>query len=569
MKTGEGRRLFILISILLVAGFLATSLASYFVSKEAVREAIIARELPITSDNIYSEIQRDLLRPVSISSFMANDTFLRDWVLRGERDAGEVTRYLKEISDRYGALTSFFVSEKTGVYYHATGILKKVREDEPRDIWYYRVRSMAPDYEINVDLDMANRDTMTIFINHRVLDYSGHFLGATGVGLAVDSARQVIEKYQSRYGRNIFFVDRAGSVVLKGRGIADSYRNIHEGTGIREIAPAVFSSEQGSFEYRHHGKTVLVNSRFIKELQWYLLVEQDVDPSLAGLRKTLYVNLGICFFITLVILIATRFTVGRYQRRVDERTEELKLAKERAEDATRLKDRFVGLVSHNIREPLSTIKGYIQISRDGNAGTGQSKKDLDNWLATSEKIADDLMESVGKILDVSRLQAGHISLNKSRFNLQGFAGLWIEKISYAAEQKGITIHNEIPPTCELTGDADLLGEVLANLLTNAIKFTRHGGTVTLFLPVPNVIAVRDTGIGIQEAIMPDLFRHEVMTSTRGTAGERGTGLGLPYCQDIMNIHGGRLRVESSPAGSTFFMEFPPEAAQPTSVSSGG
>lgn len=566
MKIGESRRLIILISILLVAGFFATSLASYFVSKAAVRQAIIARELPITSDNIYSEIQRDLLRPVSLSSFMANDTFLRDWTLRGEHDASEVTRYLKEVSDRYGALTSFFVSEKTGVYYHANGILKKVRKEEPRDVWYYRVRSMAPDYEINVDLDMANRDTMTIFINHRVFDYRGHFIGATGVGLAVDSARKVIENYQKRYGRNIFFVDRAGAVVLKGNGVADSVRNINEEAGIKEIAPAILSSEQGSFEYRHHGKSVLVNARFIKELQWHLLVEQDVDPSLAGLRKTLYGNLAVCLVITLIVLAATRLTVGRYQRRVDERTEELRVAKERAEDATRLKDRFVALVSHNIREPLATIKGYIQLSRQMNDGGGANKTDIANWLATSEKIADDLMESVGKILDVSRLQAGHISLHISRFNLHGFARRWIDKISLAATQKGIVIQNDIPPLWELTGDADLLGEVILNLLANAIKFTRQGGRVTLFSPAPHIIAIRDTGTGIHEAILPDIFKYEIMTSTRGTAGERGTGLGLPYCQDIMHLHGGLLRVETSPAGSTFFMEFPPEASIQASVS---
>lgn len=560
MKTGEDGRLIILISVLLVAGFLATSLASYFVSKAVVREAIIARELPITSDNIYSEIQRDLLRPVSISSFMANDTFLRDWTLRGERDTGEVTKYLKEILAKYGAFTSFFVSDKTGVYYHANGILKKVREGEPRDAWYYRVRNMARDYEINVDLDMANRDTLTIFINHRVLDYRGHFIGATGVGLAVDSVSKVIENYQNRYGRNVFFVNRAGSVVLKGSGIADSYRNIREEAGIKKIAPAMLSSEQGSFEYRHRGKTALVNTRFIKELQWYLVVEQDMDPSLAGLRKTLYGNLAVCLAITLIVLTATRFTVNRYQRRVDERTGELRVAKEQAEEATRLKDRFVALVSHNLREPLATIKGYIQLSR--HAKGGEHKTDIDDWLATTEKVADDLIESVGKMLDVSRLQAGQITLNKSRFNVHNFAQRWIDKISLAAAPKGITIHNEIPPAWELTGDADLLGEVILNLLTNAIKFTRHGGTITLSAPTPRIIAVRDTGIGVHEAIMPDIFRYEVMTSTKGTAGEKGTGLGLPYCQDIMKIHDGSLRVETSSAGSTFFMEFPPEMARP-------
>ena len=89
------RRLLLVLWLLLSAGFFATTLGSYHVSREAIREAIIARELPLTSSNIYSKIQKDLVRPVLISSTMANDTFVRDWVLKGERNVDEMARYLK------------------------------------------------------------------------------------------------------------------------------------------------------------------------------------------------------------------------------------------------------------------------------------------------------------------------------------------------------------------------------------------------------------------------------------------------------------------------------------------
>ena len=94
------RQLIFLLSLILVVGFLATSLVSYFVSLSSLRNQITSSSLPLTSDNIYSEIQRDLLRPIFISSLMANDTFFRDWVLDGERDAAQVTKYLKEIISR-------------------------------------------------------------------------------------------------------------------------------------------------------------------------------------------------------------------------------------------------------------------------------------------------------------------------------------------------------------------------------------------------------------------------------------------------------------------------------------
>ena len=108
-------RLILGLSLLLVAGFLLTSLASYFVSLASLRKQIVSHELPLTRDSVYSEVQRDLLRPVFLASLMAHDTFLRDWVTKGEKSPEEVTRYLKEIQEEYGAFTSFFVSDRTRI----------------------------------------------------------------------------------------------------------------------------------------------------------------------------------------------------------------------------------------------------------------------------------------------------------------------------------------------------------------------------------------------------------------------------------------------------------------------
>ncbi|HSC84846.1 MAG TPA: GGDEF domain-containing protein, partial [Pseudomonas sp.] len=153
--------LLLLLLVLLFGGFLATTLASYYASRDNIRYSIVNTELPLTSDNIYSEIQKDLIRPTLIASMMSHDTFLRDWVLAGEQDAEPMTRYLREVQEHYGAYTSFFISEKTRTYYQAKGVLKQVREGEPRDAWYFRVRNMAEPYEISVDPDLANQDRLT------------------------------------------------------------------------------------------------------------------------------------------------------------------------------------------------------------------------------------------------------------------------------------------------------------------------------------------------------------------------------------------------------------------------
>jgi hypothetical protein len=124
------------------------------------------------------------------------------------KNQGEISQYLKEIQHRYQTFTSFLVSEKTRNYYHGDGILKQVRADEERDRWYFRVRDMQPDYEINIDPDQANKDALTIFINHRVFDYQGRLIGVTGVGLSVSAVKDIIELYQRKYRRTIYFFDK-------------------------------------------------------------------------------------------------------------------------------------------------------------------------------------------------------------------------------------------------------------------------------------------------------------------------------------------------------------------------
>ena len=305
--------------VLLIAGFLAVSLGGYYVSKDSVREGIIAHELPLAGDNIYSEIQKDLLKPIYISSVMAQDTFLRDWALAGEKDVNQVTRYLNEIKTRYETITSFFVSEKTRAYYHATGVLKTVRQEDQRDIWYFRVRLLQQPFEINVDPDEANRDAMTIFINYRVFDYTGNYIGVTGVGLTADKVRLLIESYQARFHRRVYFIDPSGRVALRGRAsrLDDSIR---ESEGIRNIADAILKTNTagGTFEYEAQGKTILLNTRFIPELGWHLLVEQEVDAALRPLRNALFGNLGVSAGVILIVLLLAGYTLNRFQGRLEE-----------------------------------------------------------------------------------------------------------------------------------------------------------------------------------------------------------------------------------------------------------
>ena len=311
------RSLMLALLLLLGCGFLATSLLSYFASRSEIRDNIINTELPLTSDTVYSEIQQDLVRPVVIASMMAQDTFLRDWALGGERDTSPITRYLNEVMAHQNAYTAFFVSEASGMYYQAKGVLKQIDPRTERDRWYARVKAMDTPYEINVDLDMANQDKPTVFINYKVVDYQGLYIGAAGVGLTVEAVIRRLDDYQVRYQRAVYFVDASGRIVLTGS--AGGPEGVRSGLLLGDV-PALQDLQQkmptptgGNREYSHDGHSHFLNVRFIPELNWYLFVDKRDDVALDSARQSLYMNLVICAMITLVVLSLLNAMIRRHQ----------------------------------------------------------------------------------------------------------------------------------------------------------------------------------------------------------------------------------------------------------------
>ncbi len=313
----QKKRLISFLSILLVVGFLLTSLTSYFISIASLRYQVTHSELPLTSDTIYSEIQRDLLRPIFISSLMASDTFLRDWVINKEDNQDAIIRFLKEIQENYNTITSFFVSDLTRNYYHPDGLVKQVLPEEERDAWYFRVRKMREDFEINVDIDQANYDALTVFVNYRVYDYNKKFIGVTGVGLTVDSVQKLINQYQQTYNRDILFIDPKGTVKLSNK--SNKHLPLQLKTLIQsdDFLSQVTNTDTMALEYRLNGHPTCLNTRYIKEFDWYLVVIQSELQGTTKLLKTLLINLLFCTVITAIILYIVNRTISSYQKEIE------------------------------------------------------------------------------------------------------------------------------------------------------------------------------------------------------------------------------------------------------------
>lgn len=319
-KSLKRYQLLIWISLLLTLGFIAVMASNFYVSKDAVERSLSENTLPITGDNVYSEIQKDILRPVFVSAQMAHDTFVRDWLLNGEENTDQIAKYLKEVKLRNNAIASFLVSDLSKNYYYSDGLLKTINESDQRDVWFFRVKNLKTAYETNVDLDMANRDSMTIFTNYRVSDYAGKFIGAVGIGLTLDTMKHLIDSYQSRFQRKIYFVDKKGNLVLSGSSATNKNGNINQIPGLSQIAKQILSTSNSDslhLTYQNENEKVYLNSRFLPELGWYLLVEQNLATEMSSIRHSLLVNGIIGGSITLLVLLLTLLSIRRYQNKIE------------------------------------------------------------------------------------------------------------------------------------------------------------------------------------------------------------------------------------------------------------
>ncbi|WP_428608930.1 sensor domain-containing diguanylate cyclase [Sedimenticola sp.] len=310
-------KLVLILGAILIAGFVGVNLANYLVSSQSVRSALINNELPLTSNNIYSEIQASLLRPIYISSLMANDTFLKDWVIEGENDLDKITRYLTEIQKKYQVASTFLVSAKTLRYYHTKGILKTVSPNVPKDSWFFTMKSHEGNYRVDVDANEANRNQLTIFVNHKLHDFDGNFIGVTGLGLDVVNVAAMIDRYTENYQRNIYFVDRQGFIKSHHDESMIDTVNILKMPGVDSVAKELLAGDNGFLIYHRDRDTILLSYRFIPELNWFLLVEQPEDVALEPLRRALFFNLLISAAITLLVMLISGFTVHRFQNHLE------------------------------------------------------------------------------------------------------------------------------------------------------------------------------------------------------------------------------------------------------------
>jgi CheY-like chemotaxis protein len=242
---------------------------------------------------------------------------------------------------------------------------------------------------------------------------------------------------------------------------------------------------------------------------------------------------------------------------VDSPDERLRAALAAAEEANRLKDEFLAVLSHELRTPLNAILGWARMLRAGTL----PPENVSRALETIERNAQAQAQLIEDLLDVSRIVSGKLRLEMRTVDVADVVRETIETVRPTADARGVSLTSAIGAVAPVSGDAQRLQQVLWNLLSNSIKFTPRGGSVSVRLeqdgPIVR-IAVTDTGQGIDKEFLPHVFDRFRQASLPGQARRKGLGLGLAIVRHLVEAHAGNVHAASEGlgTGATFTVELP-------------
>lgn len=329
-----------------------------------------------------------------------------------------------------------------------------------------------------------------------------------------------------------------------------------------KIALKIQEQKQFSLYHHYNKETYIISFLPVQDVSkkhvGAYIVSYTKSQYLEGmLHEYLWVN-GVAFFGILLLCVVIYFNLRHrinLEKTVNERTSELEKEKTKAQNATKTKSQFLANMSHEIRTPINGVIGISYLLLQ----TKLTKKQRD-YLEKIDTSAKSLLGIINDILDISKIEAGKLTIENIEFNLHESINRVVTPLEVVADEKNININIEYADDVGefFIGDALRISQILTNLLGNAIKFTNNGNIdikVTKTGSSRLKFEVKDTGIGLSEEEQKKLFVSFSQADSSTTRKYGGTGLGLAISKQLVELMGGKIWVESKEdEGSNFIFE---------------
>ncbi len=302
------------------------------------------------------------------------------------------------------------------------------------------------------------------------------------------------------------------------------------------------------------------------EGRWYNLTERETDDGGTVLMLSDVTAMKLTeqnLQNRLLDLQAAKLVSDRQSEQLKTLAEQFASAKEEADAASRTKSEFLANMSHELRTPLNAVMGFSEVIKNelfGPVGVEQYKQYADDIYESGAH----LLAIINDILDLSKVEAGKFDLNETEVQVPELCRSVIHIVKGRADEAGITLIKRLPEDPPyLLADPRSLKQMLLNLMSNAIKFTSPGGTVDLVTTIgPDGgfrFDIRDTGVGIAKEHFETVLSPFGQVDTAHARDHQGTGLGLPLVKAFIEMHGGRIEIESEvDEGTTVSLFFPPD-----------
>ncbi len=384
-----------------------------------------------------------------------------------------------------------------------------------------------------------------IYILEKEFDTGQEYLDAAyKIATGIESSPLILNCYTNYSFLYESKKDYPNAILFKNKYIELERRLFNE-TRLRDIEALTAEKEVAKTEYE--------NLILKKDL---LLQGKTIEK---GKTFTVYLILVLLLSIGISVIVFILFrSKSRSNKKIIQQKLELEKLNKELVDVNHSKDKFFSIIAHDMKSPFQGLLGCSQmLTEDFDTLTEEEKKEV---IKTIHNLSLNSFKLLENLLQWSRLQTGKLEFKPEEFNVLQELNPTVKLLIQTASNKGIAIENKIEENLEVKADKNMIQMVIRNLVSNAIKFTKPRGNISIISNKYKDYAqftIMDTGIGINKNKMENLFRVDKNESTKGTANEEGTGLGLLLCKEMIEMHTGKIWVESEvDKGSKFIFTIP-------------